>query len=84
MIWEKTLELLRNELSSSVYKLWIEPLRCMEVREDAIRLLSPGRCCSAYISRNFLPTIEQKIFETGSVKRRVLLCEGDSETKVNS
>ena len=84
MIWEKTLELLQDELSSSVYKLWIEPLRCMEVGEDAIRLLSPDRYFSAYINRNFLPTIEQKVFETGSVKRRVLLCEGEGETKVNS
>ena len=80
MIWEKTRELLKDTLSGSLYNLWIEPLECLEVRDDSIYLLSPDRYFSAYISRNFLSAIEEKVCETGTVRRRVILCDRDSKS----
>lgn len=77
MIWEKTRELLKESLSSSIYNLWIEPLRCVEINDDSIYLLSPDRYFSAYITRNFLSDIEAKIVAVSQVKRRVVLCESE-------
>ena len=57
MIWEKTQELLKDSLSSSIYSLWIEPLRCLEISDDSIYLLSPDRYFSAYICQNYLSDI---------------------------
>lgn len=77
MLWEKTQERLRDSLSSSIYSLWIEPLKCLEVRDDSIYLLSPDRYFSAYINQNFLTAIEQSLVESGAGNRRVILCEND-------
>ena len=77
MLWEKTREKLRDTLSSSIYSLWIEPLKCLEVRDDCIYLLSPDRYFSAYVSQNYLATIERTLRESGAGKRRVVLCEDD-------
>lgn len=80
MIWERTQELLRDSLSSSIYSLWIEPLRCVEISDDSIYLLSPDRYFSAYITQNFLADIESKISAVSSVKRRIILCDNERKS----
>ena len=75
MLWEKTQESLKAAVSGSVYSLWIEPLRCVDVRDDSILLLSPDRYFSAYVAQNYLAVIEAKVRESGMVARKVLLCE---------
>lgn len=82
MIWEKTQELLKDALSSSVYNLWIEPLECIEVRDDAIYLASPDRYFSAYVNQNYREEIENKLEQSCSVRRKVILCEGESRRPV--
>ncbi|WP_136808083.1 chromosomal replication initiator protein DnaA [Desulfosediminicola flagellatus] len=77
MLWEKTQEVLKDTLSGSVYQLWIEPLRCLEVRDDSIYLLSPDRYFSAYVAQKFLSIIEATVKEAGSVQRRVVICEDE-------
>jgi chromosomal replication initiator protein len=77
MLWEKTQESLKGTLSSSVYQLWIEPLKCLEVRDDSIYLLSPDRYFSAYVAQKFLSVIEATVKESGDVKRRVVICEDE-------
>ncbi len=79
MIWEKTQELLKESIPGGLYTLWIEPLQFIEVRDDAIYLLTPDRYFSAYISRNFLETISEKFFEISGVKRKVILCEQENK-----
>ena len=73
MVWEKAREILQNELSESVFNLWIEPLECVSVQQDVIRLLCPDRFFSAYISRNYLEIIQAKVEEIDHVKRKVCL-----------
>lgn len=77
MLWEKTQEILKDTLSGAVYQLWIEPLKCLEVRDDSIYLLSPDRYFSAYVAQKFLSIIEATVKESGAVKRRVVLCEDE-------
>jgi chromosomal replication initiator protein len=77
MLWEKTQEILKDTLSGAVYQLWIEPLKCLEVKDDSIYLLSPDRYFSAYVAQKFLAVIESTVRESGSVKRRVVLCEDE-------
>lgn len=84
MLWDKTQDILKDTLSSSVYNLWIEPLKCLEVRDDSIYLLSPDRYFSAYVAQKFLSVIEATVKESGSVQRRVVLCEDDRAAKSES
>jgi len=77
MLWEKTQEILKDHLPVAVYQLWIEPLKCLEVRDDAIYLLSPDRYFSAYVAQKFLSVIEATVKESGAVQRRVVLCEDE-------
>ena len=77
MIWERAQELLKDTLSSGIYNLWIEPLSCLEVSEDAVYLLSPDRYFSAYITQNFLRDIEQQVSAVDPGKRRIVLCENE-------
>ena len=75
MLWEKAQNNIKNVISEGVFKLWIEPLQCMEVREDRILLKSPDKYFSAYVSQNFLQTIEEKLYEVDRCKRKVVFCE---------
>lgn len=83
MLWEKTQEILKDTLSGAVYQLWIEPLKCLEVRDDSIYLLSPDRYFSAYVAQKFLAVIEATVKESGSMKRRVVLCEDERAHQLN-
>lgn len=71
MVWQKAKKLLREELSESVFKLWIEPLECISLQEQKIYLGCPDRFFSAYIKRNYLEMIQAKLQEAGSVKFEV-------------
>ena len=78
MLWEKTREILKDTLSGAVYQLWIEPLKCLEVRDDAIYLESPDRYFSAYVAQKFLSVIESTVRQTGAAPRKVVLIEADN------
>jgi chromosomal replication initiator protein len=75
MVWDKTKEILQEELSDNVFNLWIEPLACVQVQEDSIRLACPDRFFSAYIAQNYLNIIQKKVNETDFLQRKVVLCE---------
>lgn len=77
MLWEKSREILKDTLSGGAYQLWIEPLKCLEVRDDSIYLLTPDRYFSAYVAQKFLSVIEATVSASGSGKRRVVLCEDE-------
>ena len=75
MLWKKTQEHLKSTVSASVFSLWIEPLQCLDVQEDRILLQTPDKYFSAYVAQNFLPVIEEKLFEIDKLKRRIVFCE---------
>ncbi len=73
MVWQKAKEILRNDLSENVYNLWIDPLECASVQEDTVHVSCPDRFFSAYISRNYLEKIQEKLNEVDPRQRKVLL-----------
>ena len=73
MVWQSAKEMLREELSESVFKLWIEPLECSFIQDDTIRLSCPDRFFSAYISRNYSEIIQEKIRAADPAKREVVI-----------
>ena len=78
MVWDKTRQILHEELDDNVFNLWIEPLSCVQAQGDMIRLECPDRFYSAYIAQNFLEMIQEKVNETDPLKRKVVLCETKS------
>jgi chromosomal replication initiator protein len=81
MVWDKTKEILQEVLSDNVFSLWIEPLACVQVQQDRIRLACPDRFFSAYIAQNYLNIIQEKINETDPLQRKVVLCETNSQPR---
>ena len=75
MVWQKAKDLLRQELSESVYNLWIEPLECISQQEDKICLGCPDRFFNAYVKRNYLNIIQEKLSEVDSQKREIALLQ---------
>ncbi len=75
MVWDKTRQILQEELSDNVFNLWIEPLSCVQEQEDKIRLACPDRFFSAYIAQHYLDIIQKKVNDTDPLKRKVILCE---------
>lgn len=82
MVWQSAKEILREELAESVYNLWIEPLECMSLQDDCVKLCCPDRFFSAYISRNYMDTIQSKINEVDPMGRRVVLTVDKENVKI--
>ncbi len=76
MVWQSAKEMLRKELNDSIYELWIEPLECMSIHADNIQLGCPDRFFSAYIKRNYLNVIQEKIDSVDSRKRKIIVTVG--------
>ena len=82
MVWQKAKEVLRDELSESVFNLWIEPIECTSQENDTIQLSCPDRYFSAYISRNYLEMIQAKIEQLEGFcfpRRRTLRAHDDGD-----
>ncbi len=75
MVWDKTREILHEELGAGVFSLWIDPLSCIDVRDDTIRLACPDRFFGAYITRHFLEIIQEKVNAADPLQRKVVLCD---------
>ncbi len=73
MVWQKVKGVLREELSESVFNLWIDPIECISIQHDEIQLCCPDRFFSAYITRNYLEMIRAKLAEVDHVKRKIIL-----------
>ena len=80
MVWDKAKECLKNNLAKNIFDLWIEPLQCVRLRGDQLHLSSPDRFFSAYVKRNFLKLIEEKVRESGLESPRIILCENGRES----
>lgn len=88
MVWQKARELLRQELSESVFDLWIKPLECISQQEEKICLGCPDRFFSAYIERHYLDIIQAKLHEVDSRKKEIKLslrqAKSQAATKKNA
>lgn len=73
MVWEKAKEILKEELSESVYNLWIDPLECTSLQQDKVNLSCPDRFFSAYVARNYLESIQARVSEIDPLERKVTL-----------
>ncbi|MEE4241053.1 MAG: chromosomal replication initiator protein DnaA, partial [Desulfopila sp.] len=82
MVWQKTKEVLRDELSDNVYNLWIDPLECISLQEDSVHVSCPDRFFSAYIARNYLHTIQEKLSEVDPQKRKVILAVAQEQNRL--
>lgn len=80
MVWERVKESLKSTIAENIFDLWIEPLKFVELQDEQLYLSSPDRFFSAYVKRNFLEVIEEKIRENGLESIKVLFCEESSNT----
>lgn len=60
--WSEALSLLREKVGERNYSVWIEPIRC-RTEADVFRLEVPSRFFQDWITRHFLPTINEVLSE---------------------
>lgn len=73
MVWQSTKELLRDQLTESVFNLWIEPLECLSLKDTAIRLGCPDRYFCAYIESNYIKQIQDCLEKVDPLGRKISL-----------
>lgn len=74
MVWERVKGSLRESLAANVFSLWIEPIECLEVKDDCLNLAAPDRYFGAYVKQNYLEAITDKLSEEGFGHLRVRFC----------
>jgi chromosomal replication initiator protein len=82
MVWERAKEVLRKELKENVFNLWIDPLECLQVKDEVIQLACPDRFFIAYLSRNFLAAIQEQVDKLDDKKRKVVLLDGAVKSEI--
>jgi chromosomal replication initiator protein len=78
MVWEKVKGSLRESLEANIFSLWIEPIECLQVKDDCLYLAGPDRYFGAYVKQNYLGIIKDKMAEEGLGHFRVSLGEATS------
>jgi chromosomal replication initiator protein len=63
MVWEKAKASLEGVLAENVFSLWIEPLEQQHKNGSELVLSCPDRYFGAYVSKNYLELITQKVTE---------------------
>ncbi|MDZ7641905.1 MAG: chromosomal replication initiator protein DnaA [Desulfurivibrio sp.] len=63
MIWQEVRKILQNRLSESVFKLWIEPLSCLEEGDGRLELAGPDRFFCNWVAENHLADIQAALQE---------------------
>ncbi len=51
--WAGISDELRREVGDSNHKSWIEPLECIEIRDEVLRLRAPSRFVGDWVKRNY-------------------------------
>lgn len=57
MVWSEVRKILQNQLSESVFNLWIEPLRCLGEEGGSLELAGPDRFFCSWVAENYLEAI---------------------------
>ena len=78
MVWERVKGSLQETMEAGAYSLWIEPIDCVEVRDDCLLLACPDRYFGAYVKQNYLETINAGLSREGLGHLRVSFCERQS------
>lgn len=75
MVWERVKGSLKESLAGNVYSLWIEPIECLEIKDDCLFLAGPDRYFGAYVKQNYLGLITDTLGQEGLGHLRVSFCD---------
>lgn len=75
MVWTEIKETLRNELTDNVYDLWIEPLEFQRVDENVMYIACPDRYFGAFVTQNYLASIQEWVDKLSPSPLKVRLCD---------
>ncbi len=79
MVWEKAKASLKENLSESVYSLWVEPLECVKNDETVMQLACPDRFFKAHLERNHLRFIQETVNGLSSAPCPIRLIDKSAE-----
>lgn len=62
-IWEDVKAQVRNMVPEKTFSLWVDPIRFMDQKENDLVLGCPNKFFKNWIVENYLPLMEEKLFE---------------------
>ena len=63
--WDKIKDKIKAVLPKNSYSLWIDPISCVEAKEESIVLSCPNRFSRNWVMENYLDLIRDKFDEAG-------------------
>jgi chromosomal replication initiator protein len=72
-IWEEVKNHIKDELPENSFSLWINPITCLDEKDDAIVLGCPNRFSLKWIKENYMGIMEEKLEKTGNGNNKISL-----------
>lgn len=72
MRWQHAKEILKETLPAATFSLWIEPLKCARITEEAVELEGPDRFFCSWVQDNYLDRIREAI-QDGAEPRNIAI-----------
>jgi len=64
-LWDEIKNQIRPVLPKNSYSLWIDPISCLESKENSIVLSCPNRFSRNWVQENYLDLIRDKFKDAG-------------------
>lgn len=82
--WAGISDNLRREVGDSNHKSWIEPLECIEIKDEVLRLRAPSRFVGDWVKRNYHDQILAHLNRSGLGVTRLDFEFGAARTQVSA
>ena len=73
IIWQETLDKLKEEVSTQNFSTWIKPVEFIEINNDQVILEVPNRFIKDWLKDNYLKTIENIMSDIGTVNYKICI-----------
>jgi len=72
-IWEEVKNHIKDELPENSFSLWINPITCLDEKDDSIVLGCPNRFSLNWIKENYMGIMEEKLDTIGNGNNKIKL-----------
>jgi chromosomal replication initiator protein len=76
-LWDQAVSSMQQSVKSQNFDIWLRPIECQAVEDDALTLRVPNRFFQDYITANYLDLIRQRLMEITDKDYAVKFVVGD-------
>ncbi|MHB1380580.1 MAG: DnaA ATPase domain-containing protein, partial [Desulfurivibrionaceae bacterium] len=79
MLWQRVKSVLSQKVSDSDFRLWIEPLQCVQFDAQSVELAGPDPYFCSWVRENYLADIQDALQDAGFTGGEVRLSVGAAQ-----